>query len=1198
MLIGRHPLDLLSQTSNPEIATVGNYGSEAYIRFYNSNNPDSGHIFGINSNGALFASNISGGDSVLRIDALEVSTIASTRNDSNITFRDVNLLGLCNVQLIGQLLDKDGNPYSLSGGSGTGGFADYSVYTIYNPESEPTRTIQTNDPIRTNRVLFSMTLLVGRFYLNGVIPYVNLDSFVPINSTNWASVNVYNGTIEQYDAGVATLIQSTPFFSTTTTPGATQYFGFNTFVDTLTELPDAQRFIIAIEGTGHRLAFDSATVSLKSIPVQTSTGLGGVDGDSVLVSRSISINPARSVFNIGDGESSNIFSLSATGNFITTASNTDVYINGTKYVYMDALNKDYDVVYNYISGTQQTVFTVALASPATAGDVVDITVWPQASTSNYYSSGKFYQATSVTSTPWLNVVGGGVRYGGDVIIDGNVIIQGDIIGGSNTRDFITGVQLDTLAMANISCNVIGTLNIIDYSITPKKLRLTEGNVGIGTTNPLRKLDITGDIRVDGVFYDASDTPIWLPSTSLQWATPLSPPIFTVPGGGAVSYSRSNALYRWIGDDIGYNVNIAATVTTVPTGTLTASACNYLLSLPYPINSAAYPADTIIGDLWLSTISSNAGTSNAFKAYARSTAGNANAVTIRALTGTTDESLAVLTIGTRMTLQGTLIYRTTSINQSLSVPAFYTPAQIAQDQDGNIGVNLPSAQPPRGGMDVYASNVTAGLVIDQVSTGDIVEFKSAGVTKVVIDAAGNLGVGTGTAQAPVYIEANSGGTAGVIVNQVGTGAIMELKDAGVSKVFVDGNGNVGIGTTQPVTTLEVAGNMNVTGIIGDNLLATAPYLTFDGTTTVRDTFLSWMQYVTSYRYRSNFASSLIKTGTWWNTSSTAQVYDSLTYSTVAASGVTNYAYYGAVLIPDGRVVFVPHGATTTIGIFTPTTNTFSTVAMSPSSATYGYAGGILLPDGRVVFVPYNATTIGIFNPATNVYSTILGAPGGAAYGGGVLLPDGRVVFVPMNVSNIGIFNSVTNSYSTIIISPAPGSDAYRGGVLLPDGRVVFVPTVATTIGIFNPTTNAYTTITGAPGSYAYNGGVLLPDGRVVFVPFTATTIGLFNPVTNTFSTILGAPGTQAYVGGAVLPDGRVVFSPHNATTIGLFNPLTNTYSTILGAPGSGAYYGTILIPDGRCIFVPTNVATVGIINATHRIRAPPLELCYHPCFNKL
>jgi len=491
-------------------------------------------------------------------------------------------------------------------------------------------------------------------------------------------------------------------------------------------------------------------------------------------------------------------------------------------------------------------------------------------------------------------------------------------------------------------------------------------------------------------------------------------------------------------------------------------------------------------------------------------------------------------------------------------------------------------------------VTAGLVIDQVSTGDIVEFKKAGVTKIVIDTNGNLGVGTGTAQAPVYIEANSISTAGVIVNQVGSGAIMELKDAGVSKIVVDGNGNVGIGTTQPVTTLEVAGNMNVTGIIGDNLLATAPYLAFDGTTTMRDTFVSWMQYVTSYRYRCNFASSLIKTGTWWNTSFTAQVYDGLTYSTVAASGVSGFAYIGGVLVPDGRVIFVP-SSSTVIGVFNPATNIYSTI--SGVTVSGAYWGGVLLPDGRVVFVPTSATNIGLFNPATNTYSTILGLPGSDAYVSGTLLSDGRVVFVPSNASTIGLFNPVTNTYSTILAG-APGTNAYIGGVLLPDGRVVFVPASASTIGLFNPVTNTYSTIlAGATGNNAYRGGVLLPDGRVVFVPYNATSIGIFNPATNTYSTISGAPGTQAYVGGAVLPDGRVVFVPNGVTTIGIFNPVTNTYSTILGLPGGNAYYGAVLLPDGRIIFVPSTVATVGILNTAQSLRPPPLELCYHPCFNK-
>ncbi len=64
------------------------------------------------------------------------------------------------------------------------------------------------------------------------------------------------------------------------------------------------------------------------------------------------------------------------------------------------------------------------------------------------------------------------------------------------------------------------------------------------------------------------------------------------------------------------------------------------------------------------------------------------------------------------------------------------------------------------------------------------------------------------------------------------------------------------------------------------------------------------------------------------------------------------------MPDGRVAFVPYSATT-IGIFDPSTNTYSTIA-ADSAPHSDYNGGVLLPDGRVVFVPYYATTIGILS----------------------------------------------------------------------------------------------------------------------------------------------------------------------------------------------------------------------------------------------
>jgi hypothetical protein len=430
-----------------------------------------------------------------------------------------------------------------------------------------------------------------------------------------------------------------------------------------------------------------------------------------------------------------------------------------------------------------------------------------------------------------------------------------------------------------------------------------------------------------------------------------------------------------------------------------------------------------------------------------------------------------------------------------------------------------------------------------------------------------------------------------------------------RLVVAGDGRVGINTSvaglNNDAALTIAGNLsvadiNVTGTIGDPILQTGPYVPFDGSTANRDKFLAWMQYVTSYRYRSNFASSLIKTGTWWNTSSKAEVYDSLTYTTVAASGVTGNAYIGGVLLPDGRVVFVPYNATT-IGIFNPIANTYSTITTSLVLNSGAYGGGVLLPDGRVVFVPRNVTTIGIFDSATNTFSTIASAipANNFSFVGGLLLPDGRVLFVPQVSPTIGIFNPTTNTYSTITMSPTPVSNAYFGGVLLPDGRVVFVPQNATTIGIFNPATNTYSIINaGAPGSSAYAGGVLLPDGRVLFVPRYATTIGIFNPATNAYSTIAtGALVADTYQGGVLLPDGRVVFVPNNGTSFGIFNPTTNLYSTIAGAPGGAAYTGGTLLPDGRVVFVPANVATVGILNTAQSLRAPPLELCYHPCFNK-
>jgi hypothetical protein len=334
-------------------------------------------------------------------------------------------------------------------------------------------------------------------------------------------------------------------------------------------------------------------------------------------------------------------------------------------------------------------------------------------------------------------------------------------------------------------------------------------------------------------------------------------------------------------------------------------------------------------------------------------------------------------------------------------------------------------------------------------------------------------------------------------------------------------------------------------------------------------------------------------------------NSMLYSSVSVTLTNAAGYVGGVLLSDGRVVFVPYNSTS-IGIFNPSTNAYSTVTGAPGN--YAYRGGVLLPDNRVIFVPYYATTVGIFNPtgagSYTTATTTLSA-NSSAYTGGVFLADGRVLFVPCMATTIGIFTPSTNTYSTISpTSPTlAGNNAYVGGVLLLDGRVVFVPYNATTVGIFDPVTNLYSTVATnlAANSTAYIGGVLLPDGRVVFVPCNGAMIGIFNPTTNIYSTITPAvpalTGNASYVGGVLLPDGRVVFVPYNATTIGIFNPITNAYTTISGAPGSNAYWGGVLLPDGRIVFVPHGAATSAAVGIFTTTLSAPRELCLSPYCNK-
>ena len=332
----------------------------------------------------------------------------------------------------------------------------------------------------------------------------------------------------------------------------------------------------------------------------------------------------------------------------------------------------------------------------------------------------------------------------------------------------------------------------------------QGNVGIGTSQAVMPITVYGNMMFNGIMYDVYGNPLWIPGSSVNWQSTPSIPVVSVPTGGTWSQNNTltTGLWRYIGNEVNYNVAVTGTMTVAPTN----PQDNFTLSIPAPLKLSAYAAvpgtatsNVILGELW-ANIAFGA-SSNMFKSYAMVDPTNSNQVSLRLLSGTTDASFSTMTGGSLLTLRGQINYTTTSNILAAPVPSTSVPANFRQDQYGRVSLN--TYNPPRGQFDIVMNSNISSLVVDQQGTGDIAQFMDYGVVKTVINADGNVGIGTTQATTTLQVHANST-TAGVIVDQVGAGGVFDIRDGGVSKMVMDANGNVGIGTTLPLSTLHVNG----------------------------------------------------------------------------------------------------------------------------------------------------------------------------------------------------------------------------------------------------------------------------------------------------------------------------------------------------------------------------------------------------------
>jgi hypothetical protein len=169
------------------------------------------------------------------------------------------------------------------------------------------------------------------------------------------------------------------------------------------------------------------------------------------------------------------------------------------------------------------------------------------------------------------------------------------------------------------------------------------------------------------------------------------------------------------------------------------------------------------------------------------------------------------------------------------------AITSSDSSGSFGY-LHGAY--NGGNPFYTINRAGGADSIALYADNTIRFSTNNSEKVRILSNGNVGIGTTTAGNPLTLSsagaagmstslglyntyntaANRNWAMGLNVYGYGDFAIMQsaAQDVApsVTRFMINNNGNVGIGTTNPGSKLDVAGNINATGVIGATLWSSA------------------------------------------------------------------------------------------------------------------------------------------------------------------------------------------------------------------------------------------------------------------------------------------------------------------------------------------------------------------------------------------
>ena len=386
-------------------------------------------------------------------------------------------------------------------------------------------------------------------------------------------------------------------------------------------------------------------------------------------------------------------------------------------------------------------------------------------------------------------------------------------GTSTTRGYIASgdwaVNGGAIDDFGISGSVTGDLLLATNAGTERlRIQNSTGNVGIGTTSPTQKLDVSGNIQATtGLILTGNAAKV---STTYSGVTATN--FFTDANGGVISVDGSNRISLRQGGVSGTDAITIAGSGNVGIGT---TSPGYKLD----VNGTLHSTDLTIAD----TIYHEGDTNTYMQFHA--------ADEWRVVTGGT-ERLEV--INARTTVQNVLVANdfvgvgTTSPAGVLDVQKNNTGDQLVRFWNTNTaGTGSSVVRIANSGNNNNGSRIeftdnqyyVATISADR-SQGIIFRTSATGAGPVAIDermritAAGNVGIGTTSPTAKFVVQ----GTAGnLYIDDLGAGYnyydasnVHNFRNtAGTSRLYINtSTGNVGIGTTSPNHKLDIYSNENV------------------------------------------------------------------------------------------------------------------------------------------------------------------------------------------------------------------------------------------------------------------------------------------------------------------------------------------------------------------------------------------------------